>query len=35
MDWMGSDHVGTVTDKNAKIEELCFLCVVRAERIGL
>jgi hypothetical protein len=32
-DWMGCDHVGTTTDMQATMEELCFLCVVRAERI--
>jgi hypothetical protein len=33
MDWLSSDHVGTPTDTHAKIEGVCFLCVVRAERI--
>jgi hypothetical protein len=28
MDWLGSDHVGTPTDTQVTIEELCFLCVV-------
>jgi hypothetical protein len=32
MDWLGSDHVGSPTDKHVAIEEQCFLCVVRAER---
>jgi hypothetical protein len=25
MDWIGSDHVGTPTDKQTTIEGLCFL----------
>jgi hypothetical protein len=33
MNWLGSDHVGTPTDTHAMTEELCFLCVVHAERI--
>jgi hypothetical protein len=33
MAWRGSDHVRTPTDTQATIEELSFLCVVRAERI--
>jgi hypothetical protein len=33
MDWLGSDHVGTPIDMHATMEELCFLYVVRAERI--
>jgi hypothetical protein len=32
MDCLGSNHVGIPTDTHATIEELCFLCVVRAER---
>jgi hypothetical protein len=33
MDWLGSDHVGTPKYMHETIEELCFLCVVRAEKI--
>jgi hypothetical protein len=33
MDGLGSDHVGTPTDTHATIEELCFQCEVRAERM--
>jgi hypothetical protein len=31
MDWLGSDHVGTETDTQATMEDLCFLRVVHAE----
>jgi hypothetical protein len=33
MDLLGSDHGGPPTDTHATMEELCFLCVVRAEEL--